>query len=118
MYFLGFPYGQLFSDMKFEKTGERVSFPFVKKAIWSASSPAGDGSVIFPDGHSNRGFSGGPVVFCAYDQPGYVMKIAGVVSGYKPNLEIVLQPTKVKPNKDLHNVDPWRIITIKGEKFV
>lgn len=72
MYFLGFPFGKLFSDVKFEKANERYSLPFVKKATWSASAPAGDGAVIFLDGHNNHGFSGGPIVFRVLSQHGYV----------------------------------------------
>jgi S1-C subfamily serine protease len=95
MYFLGFPYGQEFSDVKMEKVSGRISIPFIKKAIWSASSPAGDdGSVLFLDGHNNPGFSGGPIVFRAFDQPGYVMRVAGVISGYTPDLQFVLEPKK------------------------
>jgi len=116
-YFLGFPFGELLSDVKFENADSRFSMPFIKMAVWSASSPAGNGAVIFLDGHNNPGFSGGPIVFRAFDQPGYVMKVAGVISGYRPDFKYVLEPKKVGPNEDLHNIEPWRIVTIREEKF-
>ncbi len=117
-YFLGFPYGELFfSDVRFEKVGDHISIPFIKKAVWSATLQIPTGAVIFLDGHNNPGFSGGPIVFRDFGQPGYVMKVAGVISGYKPDLKPVLEPKKVKQGEDLHDVEPWRIVTIKGEKF-
>jgi hypothetical protein len=75
------------------------------------------GSVLFLDGHNNPGFSRGPIVFRAFDQPGYVMRVAGVVAGYAPDLQFVLEPKKIMPGEDLHKVEPWRIVKIKGEKF-
>jgi len=116
-YFLGFPYGQVLSDVKYEKVGEHISIPFIKKATWSASSRVGDGSLLFLDGHNNPGFSGGPIVFRDFNQQGYVMKVAGVVSGYTPDFEYVLDPKKVIPGEDLSHVEPWRIVKIRGEKF-
>jgi hypothetical protein len=116
-YFLGYPFGELFSDVNYEKVGNHISIPFIKKAIWSASLQTSNGSIIFLDGHNNPGFSGGPIVFRDFGQSGYVMKVAGVISGYRPDFESVLEPIKVKPGEDLHDVEPWRIVTIKGEKF-
>jgi hypothetical protein len=116
-YFLGYPYGRLFTDTNYITVGNRVTIPFVKKAVWSAISDAGDGAAIFLDGHNNPGFSGGPIVYRPFDQPPYILKVAGVVSGYRPDFEYVLEPKKITPNEDLRDVEPWRIVTIGGEQF-
>jgi hypothetical protein len=76
MYFLGFPYGELFSDLKVEKVVSTSRFLLSKN-----------------------------------------MKVAGVVSGCTPDLQFVLEPKKIMPGEDLHKVEPWRIVKIKGEKF-
>jgi hypothetical protein len=100
-YFLGFPFGELFSDIQDEKVGDHVSLPFFRKAIISGSVKVGDGGRIYLDGHNNPGFSGGPIVFHDFNQNGYVMKVAGVISGYRPDLKNVLEPRKIKPDEDL-----------------
>jgi len=58
MYFLGFPYGELFSDLKVEKVVSTSRFPLSKN-----------------------------------------MKVAGVVSGYTPDLQFVLEPKKITQAK-------------------
>jgi hypothetical protein len=59
IYFLGFPY-EMYSLADTNING-KFPFPFVKKGVISAIKypPA----VWYVDGNSNRGFSGGPVVF-------------------------------------------------------
>ena len=56
VYFLGFPYNFL-GKFLFGDSG--YPLPFVKKATVSLF----DDKIVFLDGHNNRGFSGGPVVF-------------------------------------------------------
>lgn len=75
VYFLGFPY-EWYSDFGFKN---KFPFPFVKKGILSAVQIKPD--VLYLDGNSNRGFSGGPVVFFIgtnYDS----LSIMGVISDY------------------------------------
>lgn len=71
-YFLGFPYG-LSTDSG--EINNKYPFPFVKKCIVSSINK----SLIFLDGHNNKGFSGGPVVVCL---PGNKIKVIGIVSGF------------------------------------
>jgi len=57
VYFLGYPYG-------LEPRAGSMSQPFVKKAVISASkADPWSRQLWYLDGISNRGFSGGPVVF-------------------------------------------------------
>jgi hypothetical protein len=77
-YFLGFPFG-LFNDGSIHSNG--FPLPFIKSAIISGMMAHGSGTVIYLDGHNNKGFSGGPVI--AY--PNGLEKepqIIGTVSGY------------------------------------
>lgn len=74
VYFLGFPYDFLGSVTL---TEGGFPLPFVKKATLSCF----DKDILLLDGHNNPGFSGGPVVFA---EPGsQVLKIAGLISGYR-----------------------------------
>ena len=74
VYFLGFPFGL---DGGGEGINRDFPLPFVKAGIVSAiigETP----SRIFIDGHGNRGFSGGPVVFVPPGQTQF--QVAGIVS--------------------------------------
>jgi hypothetical protein len=74
VFFLGFPYGWV---GKFRLTPDGYPLPFVKRATVSLLV----GDVHYLDGHNNRGFSGGPVVFI---QPGGCeFKVAGVISAFR-----------------------------------
>ena len=76
--FLGFPFG-------WEGGGEQVNrgfpLPLVKAGIVSMLS-IGDMPTFYLDGHNNKGFSGGPVVFFPNGQRGNRLHVAGVVSHY------------------------------------
>lgn len=73
VYFLGFPYG-LRTDMPELNNG--YPLPFVKKGIASAMGT----DKIYVDGHVNKGFSGGPVVFQNVNDRKF--HIGAIVSGY------------------------------------
>lgn len=80
--FLGFPFG-------WHGGGEQINrgfpLPLVKAGIVSMLNSI-DMPYTYLDGHSNSGFSGGPVVFSPTGQPGDPLHVAGVLSGYpKPN---------------------------------
>lgn len=80
-YFLGFPYGKYSPD---SKINSNFPFPFVKKATFSAFKFTEDkGGLLYLDGHTNPGFSGGPVVF--FDRKTSELKICGVMRGYLPH---------------------------------
>ena len=59
IYFLGFPFGW---DGGAENINREFPVPFVKAGIVSAVIP-GNPTRIYIDGHGNKGFSGGPVLF-------------------------------------------------------
>ena len=86
MYFLGYPHGWS-TEIGAKNNG--FPLPYVKKAIFSGIAKSSEGTPIWLlDGHNNRGFSGGPVVFCP---PGQFEKFAvtGVVSAYRVEHERV-----------------------------
>jgi hypothetical protein len=112
-YFLGFPYG-------IQTTALGVNGPYplaiIKRGTFSGQvelNKTRKATVILLDGYNNPGFSGGPIVYRDFDQPGYVMKLAGVVSGFIP---------EVVPTMKEHNIaspsnaasgsksQPWRIV--------
>ena len=84
VYFLGFPYG-LTSEIG--ELNRNFPLPLVKKAALSAVNP--DTILFYLDGHNNRGFSGGPVVFFEMGKPANKLSLAGVVSGYHSSMEPV-----------------------------
>lgn len=74
-------------------------------------------TVILLDGHNNFGFSGGPIVYRNQNQSAYAMYLAGVVSGFRPELVPVTTAERIKPGDDISQVEPWRIVTLKdGQK--
>ena len=76
VYFVGFPFGLTWDTRVF--TDHQFPTPIVKAGIFSGA--VGDNSLLLIDGHGNRGFSGGPVIFQPFDsQPNY-LRVAGVVS--------------------------------------
>ena len=82
--FLGFPFGW---DSSSKGLTSGFPLPFVKSGIVSAITLESPKS-IYVDGHGNKGFSGGPVVFVRNGQPKKTYQVAGVVSYYpRPLLE-------------------------------
>lgn len=99
IYFLGFPFG-------WNGGGEYINrgfpFPFVKSGIVSSLDIKPSPSRIWIDGHANRGFSGGPVVFRPNAQAQAEYKVAGVVSFYPlPTIEPVVGDDR-RPIVDSH----------------
>ena len=60
VFFLGYPFGW---DSGHDDINRDIPMPFAKAGIVSAMINE-DASRIFIDAHGNKGFSGGPVVFC------------------------------------------------------
>jgi hypothetical protein len=86
VYFLGFPYGEY---VEHGYLTNNFPLPFVKKAILSAMTGRVKGiNKLFLDGHNNKGFSGGPIVFSRPGEDEY--KVAGVISGFNYVEEPVL----------------------------
>ena len=84
VYFLGFPYG-LASEIG--ELNRNFPLPLVKKATLSALDSKT--SPFFLDGHNNRGFSGGPVVYSPMKKPDYEFSVAAVISAYRYSMEPV-----------------------------
>ena len=83
--FLGFPLGLRMGYVSGKKGKE---IPMVKAGILSGISRIEEerrGEWLWVDGHNNKGFSGGPIVFKPLGRqrgPSQPWKIAGVISGY------------------------------------
>lgn len=91
VYFAGFPYG--LSTVAPLVTGE-LPLAFVKRGILSATE--GDqASLLYLDGENNPGFSGGPIVFRDLSRQAVTFKLAGVISGYRPEFTPVLKPEEI-----------------------
>ena len=87
VYFLGFPFGW---DGGGEQINRDFPIPFVKAGIVS-SITFGYSSRIYIDGHNNKGFSGGPLVYVPTGQPSNDFRVAGVVANYPaPIVEAVV----------------------------
>ena len=86
IYFCGFPFGL---RCEVGDLNRDFPMPFVKKGILSAFASRDECPTrMYIDGHNNPGFSGGPLVFS--DMNTRELKIAGVISGYRPTYEPVL----------------------------
>jgi S1-C subfamily serine protease len=86
MYFLGYPYQQIFED---NGVNRNFPLPFVKKGILSATTHDNEGNlIIYLDGHNNPGFSGGPIVFQNIEED--KLHIAGVISAYRTQYDPVI----------------------------
>ena len=79
VYFLGFPYG---IQLEVGDLNRFFPLPLVKKATVS-SFFGGNQKIILLDGHNNRGFSGGPVVFKKVGSTKNELRVAAIISGYK-----------------------------------
>jgi S1-C subfamily serine protease len=85
-YFLGFPYG-LFTSVP----GKLGAVALVKHAYISAvvkcsaiyPDSSAEGGLLLLDGLNNPGFSGGPVVSPDVFEAGHILKLVGVISGYR-----------------------------------
>lgn len=87
---LGFPFGWNYTQYDINNG---YPTPFVKSATFSALIPRGELSTFILDGHSNPGFSGGPVA--AEGQSRMKPKIVGVVT--QSNNESTPHSTQFEP---------------------
>ncbi len=111
-FFLGFPYG-------IQPVGRGVNGPYplavIKRGTISTVMPGGpseQGGMILLDGYNNPGFSGGPIVYRDLNQGGVVLKLAGVVSGFLPEVVSVMKEHDIKSPEnaaDIAKGQPWRI---------
>jgi len=78
-YFLGYPRGMRTSDRGINRG---YPLPFVKAALVSATDFERHGfNTLFLDGHNNKGFSGGPVIWAPPNNPKDI-RVVGTISGY------------------------------------
>ena len=99
VYFLGFPFGW---DGGAENMNRDFPIPFVKTGIISALI-FGNPTHFFIDGHGNKGFSGGPVVFVPNGQPQTELRVAGIVANYPTPLREPIVDKRGNPIVDDHN---------------
>ena len=99
VYFLGFPFGW---DSGGENINREFPMPFVKAGIVSALI-FGNPTRIFIDGHANKGFSGGPVLFVPNGLPQTELRVAGVVANYPTPLREPIVDKRGNPIVDDHN---------------
>lgn len=77
VWFLGYP----FLEALHTRTSN-FEFPFIKKGILSAINSTDEHAVVmYIDGFNNKGFSGGPILFCGFGSHEY--RILAVVSSYR-----------------------------------
>ena len=98
VYFLGFPFGWNGGG---EYINDDFPMPFVKAGIIS-SITFGDLSRIYVDGHNNKGFSGGPLVFLPNGLPSNEFRVAGVVANYPTP---IIEPVVNSDRKPILGVD-------------
>lgn len=99
VYFLGFPFGW---DGGGEQINRDFPMPFVKAGIVS-SITFGDPSRIYVDGHNNKGFSGGPLVFLPNGREGTEFRVAGVVANYPTPIVEAVVDRNGRPLLDANN---------------
>lgn len=105
VYFLGFPYGQIHSQLS--PTPNVMPFAFMKKALFSAASEAAPGGRYFLDGHNNPGFSGGPVVFRVTGATGFEYRVAAVVTAFQGEFNDIYSPVELKPGEKVQSEELW-----------
>ena len=87
---LGFPFGWNYTQYDINNG---YPMPFVKSATFSAFTPKAELTTIILDGHSNSGFSGGPIV--AEGKSHMEPKVIGVVT--QSNNESTPHPNQFNP---------------------
>jgi hypothetical protein len=111
-FFLGFPYG-----IQSASNGLNGPYPLalIKHGTISGSIAPDqnkEAGMLLLDGYNNPGFSGGPIVFRDFDQPGYQMDVVAVVSGFIPETVPVLKKHDIKSPAEASEeakAQPWKI---------
>jgi hypothetical protein len=111
-YFLGFPYG-------IQSPGHGVNGPYplaiIKRGTISGMvtvDPSKKAVQILLDGYNNPGFSGAPIVYRDLNQSAVVMKLVGVVSGFRPEVVPVVKEHDIRSPEDAGDAakaQPWKI---------
>jgi hypothetical protein len=111
-YFLGFPCG--IQNPGFGINGP-YPLPMIKRGTISGTQVLDrdkKATMILLDGYNNPGFSGGPIVYKDQYQSAIVIKLVGVVSGFRPEVVPVMKERDIaSPAQagDVAKSEPWRI---------
>ncbi len=105
-YFAGFPFGYS-SPSAIKTVNGLLMIPSVNKGTVSVLN----NGMILLDGRNNFGFSGAPIIFKDIFR-GDIYKVAGVISGFQPDLVPVTTPVEIQPGEDTAQIEKWRIITL------
>ncbi len=87
--FLGFPRKNELGGLDIEvymTQAKEWRIPVVKAGVLTAIKSEKGVSQLLVDGHGNKGFSGGPVIFKSFEGKTEIWKIAGVINRYEPEL--------------------------------
>jgi hypothetical protein len=111
-FFLGFPLG-----IASPTEGDNAPFPmpFVKRGNLSSIRYDKQADIMYFDGYNNHGFSGGPVVYQDHryrdpsDPTGTKFYVAGVVTGFIPELAKTANWRRAKPGEHFTGIEEWRI---------
>jgi hypothetical protein len=111
-YFLGFPYG-----IQMPVHGANGPYPLavIKRGTISAQITVDVSKKeiqILLDGYNNPGFSGGPIVYRDLNQNTVTLNLAGVVSGFKPEVVPTMKEHDIRSPADAGagaKAQPWKI---------
>lgn len=110
VYFLGFPYNL---HLELYDANLYLPMPLVKKACVSLLSfGQGEPRRMLLDGHNNRGFSGGPVLFYPNGDSSGDIRVAGVISGFVSTSEKVFYQENATPLHYIYNTGIIRAFPI------
>lgn len=87
-YFAGFPFGLMALEGQEIELNAGYPLALVKRGTISAVVKKGEYSIIYVDGHLNRGFSGGPLVFRSLFTK--ENQFAGVISSYLTERDTII----------------------------
>jgi len=90
VYIIGFPFA-IRTTLNTATNNAGFPIPYVAKGVYAAEATENGVSIIAIDGMNNHGLSGAPVVYRDLNQGALVLKVAGVVSGFRTDAARVLR---------------------------
>jgi len=94
VFFVGYPYG----DTSLNTNTPDGDIGFIRRATLSAQEKKPGWVRLYLDGRNNPGFSGSPIVYRDLNRPDVQFKVAGVISGYRPDITEVMRPIPIEPS--------------------
>jgi hypothetical protein len=92
IFFVGFPYG----DTTLNTNTPDGDIGFIRRATLSAQEKKQGWARLYLDGRNNPGFSGSAIVYRDLNVPDVHFKVAGVISGYRPDVTEVMRPVPIE----------------------